>query len=87
MNLIRKMFSKRNEYETNCVPISGTRHIEKESDLNFRVYKANGGIVLESSSYDRSSCEHKYNLYVIKDDDELTAKISKIITMVHLNGV
>jgi hypothetical protein len=52
--------------------------------FNLKVYKASGGTVIETSAYDRRSDRHQTGLYVITDDKDLGAEISKIITMENL---
>jgi hypothetical protein len=54
--------------------------------FRLQVYKANGGIVVETRSYDRRRDESNNGLYVITDDKDLGAEISKIITMENLKG-
>lgn len=54
--------------------------------FRLQVYKANGGIVVETRSYDRRRDESNNGLYVITDDKDLGAEIGKIITMENLRG-
>jgi hypothetical protein len=50
------------------------------------VYKANGGIVVETRNYDHRKDENRNSLYVITEDKDLGAEIGKIITMENLRG-
>ena len=50
-------------------------------DLNFRMYKAENGHVMEVRHYDRRTDRHNNKLYLITDDQDLGAEISKIITV------
>ena len=54
------------------------------SGFNLRVYKASGGTVIETNVYDRVKDRHHNGLYVITDDKDLGAELSKIITMENL---
>lgn len=50
-------------------------------DLNFKMYKAENGHVMEVRHYDRRTERHNNKLYLITDDQDLGAEISKIITV------
>ena len=56
------------------------------NSLNFKVYKASGGTVLETSSYDRKTDRHNNSLYIITDSQDLGKEIGKIITLESLRG-
>lgn len=49
--------------------------------LNLRIYKAQGGTIIESNKYDKLKDRHHNSLYVITDDQDLGEEINKIITM------
>jgi len=49
--------------------------------INFRMYKANGGWVVEFRQYDHKTDRHGTALYVINNEEDLGNNISKIITM------
>jgi len=54
--------------------------------FRIQVYRANGGIVLETSVYDRhKDCNHN-GLYVVTEDEQLGETIAKIITMESLKS-
>jgi hypothetical protein len=50
------------------------------------VYKANGGVVVETKRYDMRKDEDRNSLYVITEDKDLGEEIGKIITMENLRG-
>jgi hypothetical protein len=54
--------------------------------FKLQVYKANGGIVVETRNYDHRKDENRNSLYVITEDKDLGAEIGKIITMENLRG-
>ena len=53
----------------------------QSNGMRFQVYKASGGFVIETSSYDRRKDERNHNMYVVNEDEDLGNKIGQIITM------
>jgi hypothetical protein len=49
--------------------------------IQFTVYNANGGRVIETRRYDRHKDRHSNGLYVITSDMDFGREIDKIITM------
>lgn len=49
--------------------------------LNFKVYSAVGGKVVEFRQYDRQKDRHFHQTYVITNDQDFGERISKIATM------
>jgi hypothetical protein len=57
-------------------------HESLQSDgMRFQLYRANGGYVVETRSYDRKSDRNTNKLYIIKDEEDVGETIGKIITM------
>jgi len=56
-------------------------HGNNEDSLNFQIYFANGGYVLEYSHYDNKKDEHTRRLHIVRSDENLGEDISKVITM------
>jgi hypothetical protein len=54
---------------------------QPERALNFTVYIANGGRVVETRRYDKKTDRHTNGLYVINNDADFGKEIDKIITM------
>ena len=54
--------------------------------MNFTVFRANGGHVIETRIYDRKRDENSMNLHVITDDKDLGEEIGRIITFEHLRA-
>ena len=54
--------------------------------MNFTVYRANGGHVIETRAYDRHKDRNNHGLHVITDDKDLGEEIGKIITFEHLRN-
>lgn len=55
-----------------------------ENVLNFRIFGANGGTVIEFTRYNRTTDQHKSGVYVIPDNAEFGEELSKIVTMEQL---
>ena len=49
--------------------------------MRFQLYRASGGYVVETRYYDQKSDRNHYNLYIIKEDEDVGNAIGKIITM------
>lgn len=49
--------------------------------MNFKIYKASGGVIVETHMYDRKTDRANSGLYIVTDDKDLGQEISKIITM------
>ena len=56
------------------------------NNIQFKVYKASGGTIIETSQYDRRTDRHTSGLYIITDDKDLGKEIGKIITMESLKS-
>ena len=80
----QKIVSER-DYQSGLVSVS-PRHEIGTNSLNFKIYKASGGTVLETGSYDKKTDRHNSSLYVITDDKDLGKEIGKIITLESLKN-
>lgn len=56
------------------------------SAINFSVYKANGGYVVEHRHYNRKSDYHSSKLHIVTEDKDLGEEIGKIITFESLRS-
>jgi hypothetical protein len=65
---------------------SGPSIDQPERAIQFTVYQANGGRVIETRRYDRQKDRHANGLYVITSDMDFGKEIDKIITMEHLKS-
>jgi len=54
--------------------------IEDNRSLNFRVYNASGGKIVQMSSYDARTDRMTNNLYIITDQEDMATELSQIIT-------
>jgi hypothetical protein len=55
--------------------------LDSDRAIRFNIYHANGGRVVEVSSYDLHKDRHKRSLYVITSDQDFGREIDKIVTM------
>jgi hypothetical protein len=58
-----------------------TNNLDSRPSLSFKVYHATGGKIIECSQYDRQKDQYDFNLYVIGKEEDLSEKLSKIITL------
>jgi hypothetical protein len=49
--------------------------------MSFTIHQANGGYVLEYSSYDEKTDRHNNNLHIITSDQDMGQGIAHIITL------
>ena len=54
--------------------------------LRLSIYRANGGIVVETRTYDRQKDRNQTQLHIVGHDEDLGRSLSKIITMESLRG-
>lgn len=84
---IRDWVREANEVEYNSSPSCiSSRDVEAsmcEADpiLNFRVFSAVGGRVVEFRTYDRKTDRSNTTTYIINKDDDFGDKIAKIATL------
>jgi hypothetical protein len=55
-----------------------TRDVGSDPTLQFKVYNAIGGKVVEFSRYDRKSDRHDHDIYIIGKNEDFGEKIAKI---------
>lgn len=75
----------RNTEQEDCYPtpknsISGSRDISSDPTLQFKVYNAIGGKIVEFNSYDRQTDRTHHQIYIIGKDEDFGEKIAKIST-------
>lgn len=70
----------------NAVP--STRRVEHNYDdrgvITFKVFGANGGMIVETARYDEKRDTEGINRYVISDDANLAESLGKIVTIEYL---
>ncbi len=60
--------------------------IDSEPVLNFKVYSAIGGKVVEFRRYDRKSDRNEGTTYIITNDQDFGDRIAKIATMENIKA-
>lgn len=58
--------------------VGGSRDVNSDPTLHFKVYNAIGGKVVEFSRYDRHKDRNYHDIYIIGKDEDFGAKIAKI---------
>jgi len=56
----------------------GGRDVNSDPTLQFKIYNAIGGKVVEFSRYDRQRDRHFHDIYIIGKEEDFGAKIAKI---------
>lgn len=69
-----------------CSLTNGHASIEDDPVLQFRVFNAVGGKVVEFYRYDRSSDRRNTTTYIITTEQDFGERISKIATMENLKN-
>jgi hypothetical protein len=54
--------------------------------MRLSIYRANGGTVVETRTYDRHKDRNQTQLHIVSHDEDLGRSLSKIITMESLRG-
>jgi len=58
--------------------ISGRANVDSDPTLQFKVYSAIGGKVVEFHRYDRKTDRGQHDIYIIGKDEDFGTKIAKI---------
>ena len=64
----------------NAISVSNRHAPATEESLNFKVYNAHGGKIVEFTRYDRRTDRHENDLYIITKDQDFGERIAKIAT-------
>ena len=97
INLFNRWFAKKckEAWEYNSSQTEGSKLIRavevddtrlNSHGMNFTVYRASGGHVIEHRVYDRKQDRNNTSLHVITDDKDLGQEIGKIITFESLRS-
>lgn len=89
MNWILKWFNRKVQnalkesraevYESDTIGSSRVSNLGS-AGMNFTVYKANGGFILEYHQYDRHRDRSEHKLHIVTDDKDLGEELGKIIS-------
>ena len=83
---MRKWVNEAREYDEECSVGVRSRDFdaapyEEDPILNFRVFSAVGGQVVEFRRYDRKTDRSESTTYIIHKDDDFGDKIAKVATL------
>ena len=60
---------------------SSESSVDSEPQLNFKIYGATGGHVMEFRRYDKKNDRYDNQLYVISTDDDMGERVARIVNM------
>jgi hypothetical protein len=78
------MDEEADNYESVTLSIDDLNPSLESNGFRLQVYKANGGVIVETRNYDPRKDENRNSLYVVTEDKDLGEEIGKIITMENL---
>lgn len=78
--------TSRRNYIGDTPEISTSDDLSGDPVLNFRVYSAIGGRIVEFRRYDRIRGNHETTTYIITEDQDFGSRIAKIATMENLKA-
>jgi hypothetical protein len=67
--------------EADIIRVDEGPNLNDEGSLRFNVYRASGGMVIETRKYDRIKDTSHTRLHIVVDGEDLGQNIAKIITM------
>jgi len=88
MNWLKKLFRNKENQLSKAEPgvlVAASPSIDSRG-MNFTVYRADGGYVLENRVYDHKLDRSNNKLYIITDDKNLGEEIAKVITFESLRS-
>jgi hypothetical protein len=56
-------------------------HVEADPIINFRIYSAQNGKILEFSKYDRVKDRSDRSVYIIGKDEDIAEKVGKCLSL------
>lgn len=68
------------------VAVASREEVQSDPVLNFKVFNAVGGKVVEFRTYDRRTDRNNCTTYIITNDQDFGERISKIATMENLKS-
>ena len=96
MKWFNKWFAKKcveawdSRHDSEAIPVTkaglirGGHNSIESNGMNFTVYRASGGHIIETRTYDRHKDRNNHGLHIITDDKDLGDEIGKIITYENL---
>lgn len=91
INWVREDWEHARQVPDDCYPttklsrgmntVSTRGDIDSEPTLNFKVYSAVGGKIVEFMRYDRKNDRQEHQIYIIGKDEDFGEKIAKISSL------
>ena len=69
------------EVGISAIKVRESDHIDSEPIINFRIYAAQNGKILEFSKYDRVKDRSDRTVYIINKDEDLGEKVAKCLSL------
>jgi len=66
--------------------LASNSHEFGSEPMRLNIYRASGGIIIETRTYDRQKDRSQNQLHIIRHEDDLGHSLAKIITMESLRG-
>ena len=63
---------------------SSNEILENISGVTIRMYSANGGSIIQVSHWDKSTCEHIYDTYVVTTGTDIGSELNTILVQYKL---
>jgi hypothetical protein len=82
---LRNWILNEDEYANLVIDEARSPDLQSNS-FRLNVYGASGGIIIETTRYDRKSDENRHSLHVVTEEQDLGEQIAKIITMEQLKS-
>lgn len=71
----------KSEIYAGSIAVKSDNSIDAEPQLNFKIFGAMGGHVMEFRRYDRKTDRYDNQLYVISTDDDIGERVARIVNM------
>ena len=80
----KRTLRRNNRINTNSSGTKVQHTYDDESVINFKVYGANGGKIVETTRYNPQNDMESIRRYVIEENADLATSLGKIVTMEYL---
>jgi hypothetical protein len=88
MNFLKKLVIKwvREDWESargekGLIAVSVENRVDDEPILNFRIYNAQNGKILEFNKYDRKTDRSDRSIYIVEKDKDVVEYVSKCVSL------
>lgn len=69
------------ENYSGAIAVKSDSSVDSDPQLNFKIYGATGGHVMEFRRYDKKTDRYDNQLYVISTDDDMGERVARIVNM------